>query len=85
MTVEPFAVLFWALGIVLANILQQVTQPAGLAYLNRGTGTVLSASVRQGSVRFILMQEVSPNSFPFLLYTYSMVESIYGSVSIIEK
>ena len=27
---EPFADLFWALGIVLAHILQQVTQPPAL-------------------------------------------------------
>ena len=39
MRVEPFAVLFWALGIVLSYMLQQVTQLAGLASLNRGTGT----------------------------------------------
>ena len=45
MRVEPFAVLFWALGIVLAHVLQQVTQPAaGLASLNYGTGTVLYGS-----------------------------------------
>ena len=37
--VEPFGVLFGALGIVL--VLQKVTQPAGLASLNRGTGMVL--------------------------------------------
>ena len=41
MRVEPFAVLFWALSIVLAHILQKGTQPAGLASLNRGTGTEL--------------------------------------------
>ena len=32
-----FAALFWALNIVLGHILQQVTQPAGLASLNHGT------------------------------------------------
>ena len=41
MRVEPFDVLFWALSIVLAHILQQVTQLAGLAPLNHGTGTLL--------------------------------------------
>ena len=34
--VEPFAALFWALGIALAHILQQLTQPAGLASLTHG-------------------------------------------------
>ena len=32
--IEPFAALFWALCIVLAHILEVVTQPAGLATLN---------------------------------------------------
>ena len=40
--IEPFPALFGALGIVLAHILQLLTQPAGLASLNRVTGTVLS-------------------------------------------
>ena len=31
-----FAALFWALGIALAHILKQLTQPAGLASLNSG-------------------------------------------------
>ena len=31
--IEPFSALFWALSIVLAHILQLVTQPAGLASL----------------------------------------------------
>ena len=35
--IEPFAALFSALGNVLAHILQQVTQPAGLASLNYDT------------------------------------------------
>ena len=39
--IEPFPVLFLALGIVLAHIQQKVTQPADLASLNFGTGTVL--------------------------------------------
>ena len=33
--VEPFAALFWALGIVLVT-----TQPAGLASLNRSIGSM---------------------------------------------
>ena len=41
--IEPFAALFWALGIALAHILKQLTQPAGLASLNIGTGTVLDS------------------------------------------
>ena len=36
--IEPFAVLFWALGIVLAHILKQLTQPAGPASLKYGRG-----------------------------------------------
>ena len=36
--IEPFPALFWALGIVLAQILQKVTQLAGLAFPNSGTG-----------------------------------------------
>ena len=43
--IEPFAALFWALGNVLAHILKQVTQPAGLASLNRRTGTNCTAGV----------------------------------------
>ena len=35
--IEPFAALFSALGMVLAHILEQVTQPAGLTSLNYGT------------------------------------------------
>ena len=41
MKIEPFAALFWALGIALANILKRLTQPAGLASLSSGTGTEL--------------------------------------------
>ena len=44
--VEPFAVLSWALVIVL---LQQVTQPTGLASLIRGTGTLLYGRGQLGS------------------------------------
>ena len=43
--IEPFAVLFWALGNVLGQILKQVTQPAGLASLNHHTGTNCTAGV----------------------------------------
>ena len=44
--IEPFAVLFWALGIVLAHILKQLlTQPVGLASLHCGTGTHSWASL----------------------------------------
>ena len=49
--IEPFAALFQALGIVLAHILQQVTQPASLASLNPGTGTVLYSRGQLGSIR----------------------------------
>ena len=41
MRIEPFAALFWALGIALAHILKKLTQPASLASLNSGTGMVL--------------------------------------------
>ena len=43
--IEPSAALFWALGHVLTHILKQVTQPAGLASLNRRTGTDCTAEV----------------------------------------
>ena len=49
MRVELFAVLSWALGIVLVHILQQEAQPAGLACLNHGTGTVLYGRGQLGS------------------------------------
>ena len=48
--IEPFFALFLALGIVLAHILQKVTQPAGLASLNHGTGTVLYGRGQLGSI-----------------------------------
>ena len=48
--IEPFAALFWALGIVLAHILQKVTQPAGLASPNSGTGTALYGRGQLGSI-----------------------------------
>ena len=37
-TLEPSAALFWALSIVLAHILNQLTQPAGPASLKYGRG-----------------------------------------------
>ena len=43
--IEPFAILFWALGIILTHILKQVTQPAGLASLKCRTGTDCTAGV----------------------------------------
>ena len=52
--IEPFPALFWALGIILAHILQKGTQPAGLASPNSGTGTA--------PVRFNLSEEVTPPS-----------------------
>ena len=52
--IEPFAALFWALGIALMHKLKQLTQPAGLASLKSGTGTVL-----QGSVRFHLIENAA--------------------------
>ena len=55
---EPFAVLFLSLDIVLTHILEQLTQPASLASLNCGTGTILY-SVQQGSVRFNLIEDAS--------------------------
>ena len=48
--IEPFAVLFWALGIVLAHILKKLTHPAGLASLNNGNGTVLYGRGQLGSI-----------------------------------
>ena len=48
--IEPFYVLFLALGIVLMHIMQEVTQPASLAFLNHGTGTVLYGRGQLGSV-----------------------------------
>ena len=46
--IEPSAALFWALGIVLAHILKQLTQPS-------------IPQVRQGSVRFNLKEEEPPS------------------------
>ena len=48
---EPFAALFWALGIELAHILPKVSQPAGLASHNPSTGTVLYGRGQLGSIR----------------------------------
>ena len=62
MRVEPFAVLFWALGFVLVHILQQVTQPASQASLNRGTGTVLYC---KGQLKVQLdIRRIGPLPFP---------------------
>ena len=47
--IEPFSALF-SLGIVFAHILQWVTQSAGLASLNHGTGTVLYGRGQLGSI-----------------------------------
>ena len=63
--IEPFAALFWTLGIVpvLVHILKQLTQPAVLASLNSGT------SVREGSVRFNLRVKTRQLlAFPILLF-----------------
>ena len=49
--IEPVAALFWSLGIVIAHILKQLTQPAGVASLSSGTGH-WHGTVQQGSVRF---------------------------------
>ena len=56
--IEPFAALFWALGIVIAHILKQLTQPASPASLKY---------VRQGSVRLNLKEEEPPPPLPFSL------------------
>ena len=48
--IEPFAALYWAVGIVLTHLMQQMTQPAGLASLNCGTGTVLYGRGQFGSI-----------------------------------
>ena len=48
--IEPLPALFWALGIILVNILQKVTQPASLVSPNRGTGTVLYGRGQLGSI-----------------------------------
>ena len=72
LTIEPFAVLFWALGIVLSHILQQLTQPAGQAYLNHAW--YWHGTVRQGSVRFNLRERcLGPLPLPILLYYLSIV------------
>ena len=64
---EPFAVLFWALGIVLAHILKQLTQPAGQASFNSGTGTAVESQVR------LDLRRVGPLPFPILLHHLSTV------------
>ena len=64
--IEPFPSLIRALGIVLAHILQQVTQPAGLAFINSGTGTVLCG----GGISQVQFdgRSIAPNPFPLQLY-----------------
>ena len=62
--IDPFAVLFWALGIVLVHILQQVTQPTGLASFTLRYSTAVESKVQ--------FEEASP---PYLFpsrCTYSM-------------
>ena len=71
---EPFAVLFWALGIVLAHILQQMTQPAGLPSLNHGR-------LRQWKDRFNLREEaLAPSLFPssYIIYLWMKLYSRWG-------
>ena len=65
--IEPFAVLFWALGIVPTYILKQLTHPAGLASNNRGTG--------RAGVSWVQFERrsVSPLPFPHLAVLF-----IYG-------
>ena len=48
--IELFPALFWALGIVLAHILQLATQPASLASLNHRTGMTLYGRGQLGSI-----------------------------------
>ena len=48
--IEPFAVLFWAFGILLTPILKQLTQPAGLTSLNSGNGPVQYSSGKLGLI-----------------------------------
>ena len=61
--IDPFPTLFWALGIVLVLKLQRMTQPAGLASLNRGIGTVLYGRGQLGS---IWRKKRRPQPFSFL-------------------
>ena len=69
--VEPFAVLFSALGIVLGHV--QVTQPAGLAWY---------CTVRQDSVSFNLIEDASaPFLFPStVLFMYLCIYVQYCTV-----
>ena len=73
--IEPFAALFWVLCIVLAHTLQQVIQSAipQAWYWH----TVLY--VRQGSVRFNLMEEVSPPPFSFLAVLILCLKDLHTS------
>ena len=65
--------LFWALGNVLAHILKQVTQPAGLASLNRRTGTNCTAGV--SSVQFDMEEESPPPISPLDVHTLWFTQS----------
>ena len=74
MTVESFAVLFSALGIVLGHV--QVTQPAGLAWY---------CTVRQDSVSFNLIEDASaPFLFPSTVLINNYV-SMYNTVLCIQE
>ena len=74
---EPFAALICALGIGLAHILKQMTQPAGLASLNSCTGTTLY-TVQQGAVRFNLLKTRQLPAFSNLaIYYLSMLYALY--------
>ena len=48
-------------------VLQYVTQPAGLASLNRGAGTVLYG---RGQIGSIWWKKCRPQPFPFLLFLF---------------
>ena len=71
--------LFWVIGIVLAHILQQVTQPAGLASLNRGTGTVLYGRGQLGSIDG---RSVAPIPLPFCLYLFYGLDGLLQLYSV---
>ena len=78
--IEPFPSLFWALGIVLPHILYTVqyilytavTQHAGLASPNHGTGTVMYRTGQLGSTK-----EASPTTRFLSSCTYSMISAFY--------
>ena len=79
--IEPFAALFWALGIVLAHILQKVTQPAGLASLNRGTAMVLYGRGQLGS---ILWKTCRPPPFTILDVLYLFYDCMIVNTQVSE-